>query len=220
MDEDWIGFTLQSLSIPKVTRAWYLRQIRNMDVRILLISKRENPPTIVANKASSAGKPVAHFSRTHAASIPKKVSDGSTGKPVAVTLTTEFQVYLTQPSIKKTRIAKKPSEGLFQQFENYPNQDSLIQDLNKTEEFNPLSEKSKELITSMGNAEYFELWETSSKIQRPDSALYWEEGIIYCTRGKCMQTTERNRQLNKTRYDVLSIPGCVIKKKSYPWCQT
>ena len=27
-----------------------------------------------------------------------------------------------------------------------------------------------------------------------------------------MQPTRRNRQLNKARYDVLSIPGCVIKK--------
>ena len=40
---------------------------------------------------------------------------------------------------------------LIQQFENHPNRDSLIEDLNKIEEFNPFREKSKELITSMGN---------------------------------------------------------------------
>ena len=39
----------------------------------------------------------------------------------------------------------------------------------------------------------------------------WEAGIT-CTCGKCMQPTERNRQLNKARYDVLSIPGNVIKE--------
>ena len=44
------------------------------------------------------------------------------------------------------------------------------------------------------------------------SALYWEAGIGYCKCGKCMQPTERNRQLNKARYDLLSIPGYVIKK--------
>ena len=33
-----------------------------------------------------------------------------TGKPVAVTLSTEFHVFLTQPSKKKIRIARKPSK--------------------------------------------------------------------------------------------------------------
>ena len=56
----------------------------------------------------------------------------------------------------------------------------------------------------MGNTEYFELCEISSKIQCPDCS--------FCTWGKCMQPTERNRQLNKARNDVLSIPGYVIKK--------
>ena len=54
---------------------------------------------------------------------------------------------------------------LIQQFENHPNRDLLIEDLNKTEEFNPFSEKSKKLITSMGNTDYFELCEISSKIR-------------------------------------------------------
>ena len=98
-----------------------------------------------------------------------------------------------------------------QQFENHPNKDSLGQNLNKNEEFNPFSEKSKELITSIGNTVYFELCEISSKIQCPGCALYWEMGIVYCTCGKCMQPSERNRQLNKEIYDVLSIPGHVIK---------
>ena len=178
-----------------------------MYARILLIPKRENPPTITANTASSTGKPVAHFSRTHVASIPEKISDGSTGELGAETLIAEFQVYLIQPFTKKIRIARKPVKRLIQQFENHPNRESSIQDLNKTEEFNPFSEKSQEL-----NTEYFELCETSSKIQCPDCALYWEAGIIYFTGGKCMQPTERNRQLNKARYDVLPIPGYVIKK--------
>ena len=40
-------------------RASYLRQIRNVDVRIRLIPKRENPPTITANKVPITGKLVA-----------------------------------------------------------------------------------------------------------------------------------------------------------------
>ena len=38
----------------------------------------------------------------------------------------------------------------------------------------------------------------------------WEETSC----GKCMQPTERNRLSNKARYDVLSIPGYVIKKRN------
>ena len=94
---------LKSRRLPRL----YLRQIRNMDVRIRLVPKRENPPTIKANNAWT-GKLVAHLSRTY--SILEKVSDEGTVKPVAVTLSTEFQVYLTRLSRKKIRIARKPSK--------------------------------------------------------------------------------------------------------------
>ena len=66
---------------------------------------------------------------------------------------------------------KEIVKRLSQQFENLPICDSLIEDLNKKiEEFNPFSVKSKEskeLSTSIGNTEYFELSEISSKQQWP-----------------------------------------------------
>ena len=65
----------------------------------------------------------------------------------------------------------------------------------------------------MCNTEYFELCEISSKRQCFDCSLYWEVGIVYCTCGKCMQPSGRNRQLNKARYDVLSIP-CYVNQKN------
>ena len=43
---------------------------------------------------------------------------------------------------------------LIHQCDTHPNRDSLVEDLNKTEEFNQFSEKSKELTSSMGNSEY------------------------------------------------------------------
>ena len=110
------------------------------------------------------------------------------------------------PSIPHSTVQKEDTnrketvKRLIQQFENHPCHDSLIEDLNKTEEFNPFSEKSKELITSMGNTEHFELCEISSKIQCPDCALYWEAGIIHCICGKGLQPAERNRQLNNERF--------------------
>ena len=64
----------------------------------------------------------------------------------------------------------------------------------------------------MGNTENFELYETSSKRQCPDCALYLEADVIFCTCVQCMQPTERNRQMNKERFAVLSNPGYIIKK--------
>ena len=72
----------------------------------------------------------------------------------------------------------------------------------------------------MGDTEYFELCEISSQIQCPDCFENWDVGIVHCTCGKCMQPSERNRQLNKERYYVQSIPGYVMKKESFPWSQT
>ena len=102
-------------------------------------------------------------------------------------------------------IAEKMVRKLIHQFDTHPNRDSLMEDLNNRRKFNQFSEKSKELITSMGNTPYFELWEISSEIQCPDCSLYWEAGIVYCTCGKCMQPSERNRQLKNAGHDALSI---------------
>ena len=149
-----------------------------MDVRVCLIPMRESPPTIKANKACT-GKPVARHSRTHVASILETVSDGGTGKTCRGNV--DYRIPgIPHPTVQKKDTHRKENvKRLIQQFENHPSHDSLIEDLNKTEEFNPFSVKSKELITSMGNTEYFELCEISSKIQCPDCALYWEAGIIH-----------------------------------------
>ena len=110
---------------------------------------------------------------------------------------------------------------LIQKFENHFNRASFMEDLNKTEFSNPFCHTSKELITSMGSTEYFELCEVSSKTQCPHCVLYWPVGVTYGTCGKCIQPSDRNRQTNKERYGALSIPGYVIKKNpnhgARPW---
>ena len=85
-------------------------------------------------------------------------------------------------------------------------------DLDKNQKFNPFSEKSKELIRSMGNKVYFEMCEIISEVQCQDCLLYWRIDIVFCTCGACLRPSQRNRMLNKDRYDVLSIPNYVIKK--------
>ena len=88
----------------------------------------------------------------------------------------------------------------------------LLKDFNKSEDINHFSREWKDLITEMSNNEIFEFYETSSKRQCSDCALYLEIGIVYCTCGKCLQPTAMNRQYNKDRFDALSILGYVIKK--------
>ena len=110
---------------------------------------------------------------------------------------------------------------LIQKFENNFNRASFMEDLRKTEFSNPFCHTSKELMTSMGRVECFELCEVSSNTQCPDFALYWPVGVTYCTCGKCIQPSDRNRQTNKERYGALSILGYVIKKnpnhRARPW---
>ena len=103
---------------------------------------------------------------------------------------------------------KEIVKRMIQQFENHPCHDSLKKDLINIEEFNPFSEKSKALITSMDNTEFFELCKISSEIQCFDCS--WRHRILHLRQ---MHAANRNRQLNKARYDVLSIHGYVIKKK-------
>ena len=97
--EHWCRTPLQSVSIPKVPAScthaefapWTSGSTESRCEKIHRPSKR----------TVCTGKPVAHFLRTHVGSIPEKVSDGGTGKPVAVTLSTEFHVFLTQPSKRR-----------------------------------------------------------------------------------------------------------------------
>ena len=196
-------FIRQSTSIPKVTASCTHAKFATWTQGSF------QPRSENIRRPSKQTKREVRGDSSHAS---RRNSQRSTRRLEAVTLITAYKVYLTQQSRKKTLITKETVTRLNQQLETHPNRDSLIEGLNKTEEFNLFSEKSKELITSVCNTAYFELYEISSEIQCPDCSLYWEVGIVYCTCGKCMLPSERNRQLNKARYDVLSIPDYVIEK--------
>ena len=115
-----------------------------MAVRIFLIPKREHPPTINANED-------AKYEETRRGNADYRI----------------HSAVQNEDSNRKEMVIR-----LTQQFETHPNRDSSTEDLKKTEEFNPFSAMSKELITSMCNTEYFEVREISSKIQCPDCSLY------------------------------------------------
>ena len=73
---------------------------------------------------------------------------------------------------------------LIRQFEKHPNRDYLKEDLNKTEELNQSSEKSKELTSSMGSTEYFEQCEISSKMYCFECSLYWKLALCIALAAK------------------------------------
>ena len=62
--------------------------------------------------------------------------------------------------------------------------------MNKKEKIEKFSEESKKLITDMCNTEIFELRETSSKKHCTDCALYWDIGIVYCSCGRSLETSD------------------------------
>ena len=66
-----------------------------------------------------------------------------------------------------------------------------------------LVKKSKKMIRDMGNAELFELCETSPKAQSSECLLYWNQGIVYCTCGHLLRENEPSRHLHQWRLDMV-----------------
>ena len=103
---------------------------------------------------------------------------------------------------------------LLHQIENHPHRDELQADLMQDNVYIRFSENSKKMIHDMWNVEFFELCETTSKVQCSCGLSYWTKGIVCCTCGNCLRHTDSTRKLNRERFDTLSISNCVIKKGS------
>ena len=63
---------------------------------------------------------------------------------------------------KEDDVRRETVQKLIHQFETHPNRESLMTDSDKNQKFNLFSERSKELIRSMTNTEYFERCEITS----------------------------------------------------------
>ena len=61
---------------------------------------------------------------------------------------------------------KEPINKLLHQFGTHPGREALKADLRQNQAYNPISVKSKTLIHSMVNEEYFEMCEFSPEIQQ------------------------------------------------------
>ena len=82
-----------------------------------------------------------------------------TGKPVAAKETSDSQGLLHSAVQEHDHIRKQAVQKLIHQFENHPNKQAPQEDLQQNRAFNPFSEKSKEMIYSVGHMEYFEMCE-------------------------------------------------------------
>ena len=85
---------------------------------------------------------------------------------------------------------------LVKKIENHPRRQDLQADLQQSNAYNPISEKSKKMIQDMCNVEQFELCETIPKVQCKECLLYWDQGIVYCTCGHLLQESEASRGAN------------------------
>ena len=101
---------------------------------------------------------------------------------------------------------------LVKKIESHPHRQAHQADLQQSDAYNPLSEKSKKMIRDMGNVELFELCETIPKVQCSKCLLCWNQGIVYCICGHLLRESESSRHLHQWRLDALSIPNYVIKK--------
>ena len=114
---------------------------------------------------------------------------------------------------------KETVKRLIQQFENHPNRNCCCKTFNKIEEINPFSKDSKDWITDMGNTEYFELCDTSSKIQCPDCAPCTGKLASYtahvASAGSLQKGIDRWKMIRRADNFWLCH-----QKESFPRCQT
>ena len=145
-------------------------------------------------------------------------TNSRTGRPVGgqestqvVELDIDFRVSGLSHAVVKEAEHFRVQE-LVKKIESHPHREALQADLQQNNVYNPFSHNSKAMIREMGNVELFELCETIPKVQCSECLLYWNQGIVYCTRRQCLTDSESRRKFNKRRLDALSIPNYVIKK--------
>ena len=85
----------------------------------------------------------------------------------------------------------------------HPNRDLLIQESSSIHSAKSRKCRPPAWVT---NTEYFELCEIFiEKITCRDWSLHWKVGVVSITCSKCMQPSEKIRQLHEARYNFLSI---------------
>ena len=80
---------------------------------------------------------------------------------------------------------------LIEKFENHQQKEPILQDLSQTQKINKFSRESQDFIADFHNTEIFEPSEISSKQQCPECNTNWKPGIICCSCGRNMKSSQR-----------------------------
>ena len=117
-------------------------------------------------------------------------------------MTIDYQAYLILQSNNKTQLAKKRSKKLIRQFENHPNKERFLQDLNKTEKINKFKKAR-------------ERWHNDDQHRKSLSEIGWtEEHIIEYDKialgNHSYIATRGERDRNERRW-VLKLKKKVLK---------
>ena len=129
-----------------------------------------------------------------------------TGKLVATSWITEFLEYLFLQSSSRIQRVRTRSRSWSRSLRTASTRNPSFRTSARRRR-SPSSAKNRRIYSLMNNTEVFELCKNSSKQQCPECNTYWEIGIIYCSCGRNMKSSQRPT-------DVTPIPGYVIKKNS------
>ena len=160
---------------------------------------------------TSTGRPVCgHESTERCVLIPKHVENDQTrtGRPVLVHQKEEHDIDFRAPGLSQSVVTEAEHlrvQELVQRIETHPHRAALQADFQQNNFYNPFSKNSKEMIRELGNVELFELCETFPKVQCSHCLLYWNQGIVYCTCGRCLIDSEsRKKSTNEDWMHYLS----------------
>ena len=136
-------------------------------------------------------------------------ASGSYGKPAAATLTFEYQAYLSTTTHESQRNGQKVDSAVREP----PEQEFFLQDLNKTEEIDTFSEKSKKVdhrTWAIRRSSSFakHLPRNNAPIVHYIGKLALYTGHV----GTCPIPSQSTKKLDKKNCDTLLIPGYVIQK--------
>ena len=118
---------------------------------------------------------------------------------------------LPHSTVKQLHVASV--RELIQKIENHPHRHALQRDLQQSQQFNPFSQESKEMIHEVGNIELCELLDMEPKAQCKVCLSYWDVGLVNCTCGHFLRNgTEENKKFVQYTMELLSIPNYYIEK--------